>query len=164
MEVTIMENINRFIEPIINKKKEHHLSSYLKLKSLLKMIKKTSPSFDMLMEIYEFLSLIESLYMYCNDESHNLFRGVGKSYPVIIYEEKGKFTIYFGLVEERKEITIEICRVLRSKKDREVITFRDGDDDVIQNKYDEEKFLFIISCLMNGLAELMEFYYKNKKF
>ena len=62
------EKINMFIKPIFDKKYKHYLPSYIELKSLLKKIKKTSPSFDMMIEIYEFIKLLEKIYLYGNSE------------------------------------------------------------------------------------------------
>ena len=60
------EKVNIFIKPIFDKKHKHDLHSYIELKRLLKKLKKTSPSFDMMMEMYDFIKLLENIYMYGN--------------------------------------------------------------------------------------------------
>ena len=67
------EKINIFMEPIVEKKKKFHLNSYIKMRKLCKSLKKTSPDFNMLMDIYRFLRIIEQTYMYSsNDNKHHL--------------------------------------------------------------------------------------------
>ena len=52
---------------------------------------------------------------------------------------------------------------MRSKKEKQTISFRDGEA-VINNVYEEEAFQFIISCIMDGLIDLIKYYYHNKRF
>lgn len=155
--------INIFIKPIFDKKCKHYLPSYIELRKLLKMIKNTSPSFDMMMQIYDFIKLIESLYMYGNDESHYLFSAtVPKGYDAaMIYKEKN-FEIKYVLRKEDKRISIQTSKTSRTDKNLNTISFNEGEN-VIHNIIDEQRFLFIIACLMNGLSELIIYYYKNKK-
>ena len=67
MEKKIEEPINRFIKPIFHKKKKHQFSSWIEKQKLIKILNKTSPSFDMMMEMCEFLSLISQIYMNVTD-------------------------------------------------------------------------------------------------
>ena len=90
------EKVNMFIKPIFDKKKKHYLPSYIELRKLLKMIKKTSPSFNMMMEIYNFIRLLEEIYMYGNDSSHNLFSArVPKGYDAAMIYAENNFEIKF---------------------------------------------------------------------
>lgn len=154
------EKINMFIEPIFDKKSKFHLPSYIKMKKLIRTLKKTSPDFNMLMEIYRFLSILEKVYMYSNSENHKLF--ITTAPNAFMYKEND-FTIKFVLKESDRSINIEIERNMRSRKEKNNISFRDGEY-IISNKYEEETFLFIIACIMEGLIELIEYYYYNKKF
>ena len=155
--------INIFIKPIFNKKYKHYLPSYIELRKLLKMIKKTSPSFDMMMEIYNFIKLLETLYMYGNDESHYLFSAtVPKGYnAAMIYKEKN-FEIKYILRTADKHISIQTSRNYRTSKESDTISFNEGDN-IIKDIIDEQRFLFIIACLMNGLSEFIIYYNNNKK-
>ena len=80
----------------------------------------------------------------------------------MIYVENN-FEIKFVLKENDKEINIQTRRTTRSSNNNtNTIRFCEGDN-VISDIYDEQSFLFIIACLMNGLSELIMYYYKNKK-
>lgn len=163
MEVNMSQDVNMFIKPIFDKKHKYHLSSYLELRSVLRNIKKTSPSFDMMMEMYEFIKLIEEIYMYGNNEGHYLFSAiVPKGYDAAMIYKENNFDIKYVLRRSDKHISIKITRASRNNKADEFISFNEGDN-VIKNIIDEQKFLFIVACLMNGLSELIVYYYKNKK-
>ena len=161
------EDVNIFIKPIFDKKYKHYLPSYIELKRLLRMIKKTSPDFNMMMEIYNFIKLLEEIYMYGNDSSHNLFSArVPKGYDAAMIYAENNFEIKFVLgksIDNDNEINIQTRRTTRSSGERtKSLKFNEGEN-IIHSKEDEQSLLFIISCLMNGLIELMMYYYKNKK-
>jgi hypothetical protein len=62
------------------------------------------------------------------------------------------------------DIHIEINRNAQTNSsDTEKISFNDGEY-VFKDIYDEEKFRTIISCIMTGVAELINYYYKHKRF
>ena len=130
------------------------------------MIKKTSPSFNMMMEIYNFIKLLESIYMYGNDDNHFLFSAtVPKGYDAAMIYVEGNFEIKFVLRRtlDIDEINIQTRRTTRSNNNiTKNISFVEGDD-VINNKEDEQWFLFIIACLMTGVAALATSYYKTKQ-
>ena len=95
--------INMFIEPILNKKKKHHLSSYIQLRRLIRKLNKTSPSFDMMLEMHEFIKLLERLYMYGNDNNKIIFNIkyiinflTKKNYHVSKRTEDGKWQVKFA--------------------------------------------------------------------
>lgn len=155
--------INMFIEPIFHKKYKHYLPSYIELRKLLKKIKKTSPNFDMMIEIYRFIKLLEELYMYGNDEKHFLFSAsIPKGYDAAMVYKEDNFEIKYVLRTQDRLICIQTKRSSRNNKAVDEINFHEGDQ-VINNVIDEQKFLFIIACLMNGLSELITYYYNNKK-
>lgn len=162
------EPLNTFIEPIIKKKYKYDFFAWIAKNKLMRKIKKTSPSFADMIEIHEFLNILRNSYMYDNNSDFHLFLGsVGKSYSsrntlAMIYKEHG-FGIKFVLViSDKNQINIEITRNGQSKNDIEKISFYDGEYQ-FKDIYDQEKMLFIVSCLMNGVAELVDYYYKNKK-
>ena len=161
------EDVNIFIKPIFDKKYKHYLPSYIELKRLLRMIKKTSPDFNMMMEIYNFIKLLEDVYMYGNDPSHNLFSAtVPKGYNAAMIYAENNFEIKFVLgksINNDNEINIQTRRTTRSSGEKtKSLKFNEGDD-IINNIEDEQFFLFIVSCLMNGVAELVTYFYNNKK-
>lgn len=170
--------INMFIEPILKKRHNHDFKAWLMKRKLIKMIRSTSPSFNMMWGIHEFLLLITNVYMYDNNKNFHLFlANIDKKLKndkdiearAIIYKEDG-FSIKFVLIYEsnidldndKKQINIEIQRNGQNKSDIERISFFDGGYK-FKDIYDEEKMLFITSCLMNGVAELVEYFYKNKR-
>ena len=103
--------------------------------------------------------------MYNNNDKFHLFLGIDKKYTsnnlAIIYKEDG-YIIKFVLNVEMTQINIEIVRSGKNKNETERISFIDGQYQ-FKDIYDQEKMLFITSCLMNGVVELIEYYYKNKK-
>ncbi len=171
------KEINMFIEPILKKRSKHDFKAWRMKYKLIKMINSTSPSFKMMWDIHEFLLLITDVYMYDNNKNFHLFladiknRSKNKDIETraMIYKEEG-FSIKFVLIYEsnidpdndKRQINIEIQRNGQNKSDIERISFFDGSYE-FKDAYDEEKMLFITSCLMNGVAELVEYFYKNKK-
>jgi hypothetical protein len=161
--------INMYIEPIMAKKKKHDFKAWRKMRKLTKSIDKTSPSFDMMVEMHEFLILLRDIYMYDNNDKFHLFIGTipkgcdPRRTAAMIYRENG-FSITYVLMKtgEGKQINIEIIRNAQNRKDVERIQFYDGEYE-FKDEYDQEKMLFIISCLMHGVQELIIHYYKNKK-
>lgn len=163
------ESLNIFIEPIIKKKYKHDLFAWISKYKLIKKLNKISPSFNMMVSIHEFLCILRNCYMYSNDNKFHLFLGtIGKNYNpantlAMIYKEDG-FSIKYVLCKpkDNNQINIEITRYGQSKNDIEKISFYDGEYE-FKDIYDKEKMLFVISCLMNGVTELINYYYKNKK-
>ena len=164
--------INRFIKPILDKNKPRDFKANKERKELIKMINHTSPSFNMMLEIHEFLVLLTDIYMYDNNEKFHLFLGVVNSKKIsdntfaMVYKGDG-FLIKFVLVADwesgRHQIKIEITRGGQNKNNIEKIEFYDGEYQ-FKDEYDKEKMRFIISCLMNGVVELVNYYYENKAF
>ena len=76
--------------------------------------------------------------------------------------EKGTF-VAPTIGENDIEINIQTRRTTRSSGEKtKSLKFNEGDN-IIHSKEDEQSLLFIISCLMNGVAELVTYYYNNKK-
>ena len=170
------DNINLFIKPILIKSHKHDLKAWFVKRKLIKEINKTSPSFDTMHEIYGFLKLLREIYMYDNNDKFHLFLATitkntnSNNTFAMVYKEPG-FTIKFVLVLKdnvdpdnvKKQINIEIQRSGQNKNDVERISFYDGEYK-FKDIYDQEKMLFITSCLMHGVVELIEYFYSNKKF
>ena len=156
--------VNRFFEPIMNKKKKFDIIGYFKLKKMIRQLKKTSPDFNMLMEIYEFLLMLEQVYLYgkSNTTKHCLFGAtVPKNFDGAIIFDNGEFVIKYLLSKNNKRIAIEGSK--NSGRSVFKYDFYDGEN-IIENDIDEQRFLLIISCLMDSLCDLIVYYYKNKRF
>ena len=105
--------------------------------------------------------------MYGNDPSHNLFSAtVPKGYDAAMIYAENNFEIKFVLgrtINNDNEINIQTRRTTRSSGEKtKSLKFNEGDD-IINNIEDEQFFLFIVSCLMSGVAELVTYFYNNKK-
>jgi hypothetical protein len=162
--------MNTYIEPIIMRKHKFDIKALIAYKKLIKKCKKTSPSFDQMCEIAEFLEILRESYMYGNNDNFHLFTGtLPKGYTRLnacsmFYKEKDNFSIGFVLLKDGRTINIEIERRGQNiKSEKEHISFKDGEYQ-FKDIYDQEKFLFITSCLMDGVSELITYYFKNKKF
>lgn len=164
-------HINKFIEPILVKRKSIDIKSYFKKRKIIKMLHNVSPSFNMMMEMHEFLTLLTNIYMYNNNDNFHLFLGSinnknKNNLFAMIYKDNGfsiKYILYPNYENNKHQINIEITREGQNKNSVERISFYENEYQ-IKDKYDEEKMNFIITCLINGIIELIEFYYKNKQF
>jgi hypothetical protein len=164
-----MDNINEFIAPIIMRKNKHDIKAWISYRKLIKKCKKMSPSFDEMCKISEFLDIIRYSYMYGNNDKFHLFigttpKGYNKSNSCSMFYKGEDFSIGFILLKDTRTISIEIYRKGQNVKlETERIHFIDGEYE-FKDIYDEEKFLFMTSCLMTGVTELVTYYFKNKKF
>ena len=165
-----MNNINEFIKPIVMRKHKLDIKAWIAYKKLIKKCKKLSPSFNQMCKIAEFIDILRSTYMYSNNDDLHLFTGtLPKGYLKttacsMFYKRKNHFSIGFVLLKDTRTINIEIERSGQDiKSEKEYISFIDGEYE-FKDIYDQEKFLFITSCLMSGVTELITYYFKNKKF
>jgi hypothetical protein len=165
-----MDKINRYVKPIIMRKHKFDIKAWIAYKKIIKKCKKLSPSFYDLWEIADFIEILRESYMYSNNDNFHLFTGtLPKGYNrnnarSMFYKEKDSFAIGFVLLNPMNSINIEIDRKGQTiKSEKEQISFIDGQYK-FKDIYDQEKFLFITSCLMNGVCELITYYFKNKKF
>lgn len=164
-----MNNINEYIKPIIMRKRKFDIKAWIAYKKLIKKCKKLSPSFNQMCEIAEFIEILRESYMYGYNGNFHLFTGtLPKGYTKLnacsmFYKEKDNFSIGFVLLKNTREINIKINRMGQTRSEEELISFVDGQYQ-FKNIYDQEKLLFITSCLMNGVSELITYYFKNKKF
>ena len=118
----------------------------------------------MLMEIYEFLLMLEQVYLYgkSNTTKHCLFgTTVPKNFDGAIIFDNGEFVIKYLLSKNNKRIAIEGSK--NSGRSVFKYDFYYGEN-IIENDIDEQRFLLIISCLMDSLCDLIVYYYKNKRF
>lgn len=162
--------INEYVEPIIMRKHKYDIKAWIAYRKLIKKCKKLSPSFNQMCDIAEFIDILRESYMYGNNDNFHLFTGtLPKGYTKknacsMFYKDKDNFTIGFVLLKDSRTINIEIERKGQNiKSEKEHISFIDGEYE-FKNIYDQEKFLFITACLMDGVCELISYYFKNKKF
>lgn len=168
-----MNKVNEFIKPIIMRKHKFDIKAWFAYKKLIKKCKKLSPSFEQMCSIAEFIKILRESYMYCNNENLHLFIGtIPKGYTgdtacSMFYKKKDPnddFSILFIMLKDESSINIEIERKgQNTKSEKEQILNVDAGYE-FKNIYEQEKFLFIISCLMDGVCELITYYFKNKKF
>lgn len=164
------EYINEFIEPIIRKTKRHDFFAWLRLKRVLRRITFISPDFDTLYKIWQLVYFANICYMISYNENINLHLFLGaiknrlyRDAHVMIYKEK-YFSFTFILEPNLRKINIEIDRSDgSSRKDTEKISFIDGEYEFV-DKFDEEKFGYIVPCLMGSVKELIVYLYNNKIF
>lgn len=162
-----MDNVNYFMLPIVMKKYKHDFKAWLKLMSIKRKIKKTSPTYDTLMEIYDFLLILKDTYAYNMDMGLHLTAG---SIPSDIYNgsivyEEDTFRIIFLLSSKPngvKIIDVELSKKNTKQKDRKTYKFIDGESYKFKDVYDEECVLFIVSNIMDSLYNLITYYYKRK--
>lgn len=161
--------MNQYIQPIFMKKKKHDFAAWRNKRKIIKTLKGVSPNFDMMMEMYRFLSILHKVYMYSNEEPHPLILIplTGDCNGAFGYRGEN-YMLKFFLREEDRNIYIRIERANNptgrgKKEDVTEISFQDGDY-VVKNKYEEETFLFLIACMTEGVIDLINYYYKNKKF
>ena len=165
----MQEKVNLYVEPIFMKKKKHDYKAWRKKREVIKMLRTVSPNFNMMLETYRFLCILHKVYMYSNEEPHPLvlIPVSGDSNAAFGYRGKN-YMLKFFLRESDMNIYIRIERAgipgMKGKKeDVTEISFRDGSY-VIHNKYEEETFIFLIACMTEGIIDLVNYYYKNKKF
>lgn len=146
------------------------MKSLLSKHRLIRKLDKISPDYKTLCDIWEFIFLMHTMYMhsYYKETNLHLFLATVSpkfkdKYKCFVYREEN-FSITIMLGKLSNDIHIEINRNAQANSsDTEKISFNDGEY-VFKDIYDEEKFRTIISCIMTGVAELINYYYKHKRF
>lgn len=162
---------NEFVTPVFQKKKKIHLKSYKLLKNTLKKMDKISPDFNTMYKIWEAVDIFHDCFMHSYNDTSTLHlflatvpKGQKNMYAMIYREANFSIKYLLQLKDNDKIINIEIDRNTSNKSNTpERISFNDGEYE-ITSEVEEQKFIFIISCLMNGIKELIVYYYKNKRF
>ena len=174
--INIRENdyhINYFIEPIYDRKKEKFsLKEWLKLRKFLKELKKTSPNFNMLVEIYYFIKTLSNVYFYPDSENNqdviiytkdkNTFKGTSNPPDYAFCVRRGSLCIMYKLWYDESWIEVTKSNDFRDSKSPAVnFKFIDGQS-VISNIDEENMFLNIITITMDAVSDLVKYYWKNK--
>lgn len=157
-----------FLISIINDKPDKFCSidrfkNWLKYRKVIKKLKVLSPSFDDLIEIYKFLSILNICFMYTSElDMHKLYaekaKGSSKFNEFIMYNGIG-FSYSIGLNNKEKVIGITINRV--NGDNTSYIQFEDGKA-AIDNMNDEILFINIINTIMDEVVYLFKYYYRYK--
>lgn len=162
-------HVNYFIEPIYARKhKGFSFRERRKLKKFIKKLKKTSPNFNMLLEIYHFIRILSDVYSYPNSEKNTdsiLF--TAEKYGSIKSDacfcvRRGSLCITYNLWLDNSWIEIVKSNDFRdSKSPATRFKFKDGES-IIENIDQENILLNIITITMDAVSELVEYYWKNK--
>lgn len=136
---------------------------WLEYRRFVKYLKVISPSFRFLWSIADFLTNIELLYMYHNDESANIHtvpttKNDIKSFR--INNRKDDFYIEYTLYRSDSTINIKLKRGWGSQKISEM-TFPDGGA-IMQTRFDEILMHSIINWTMEPVQKLFVNIYKTK--
>jgi len=163
-------HVNYFIEPIYARKhKGFNLFEWLKFRKFIKVLKKTSPNFNMLLEIFHFIKVLADVYSYPNSEKNQdsiLFTAEDKSSSIrpdaCFHIRRGSLCIIYKLWIDDSWIEIIKSNDFRDSKSPALrFKFRDGAAE-IDNVDEENTFLNIITITMDAVSELVEYYWKNK--
>lgn len=132
----------------------HRFTEYLKL---------IAPSFRLLWGIADFLTNIELLYMYHNDETamiHTVYTSKDSIRSFRINYEKENFYIEYTLYKEDNVINIKVKRLWGSQKISEM-TFPDGGA-TMQTRFDELLMHSIINWTMDPVRKMFIETYQTK--
>lgn len=163
-------HINYFIEPIYNRKhKRFSLLEWFKLRKFLKQLRKTSPNFNMLLEIYHFIRLLSNVYFYNNSEKNEdatiftIDKSTGSSTPDASFcIRRGSICVTYRLWIDEQWIEVIKSNDFKDTKSPAIrFKFRDGES-VIENIDEENMFLGIISITMDTVSDIVEYYWKHK--
>lgn len=161
IESMLDDNINPFNYYTNYKKKS--LKWWIEYYRFTKYLKIISPSFRLLWSIADFLTNIELLYMYHNDESSDI-RTIQTTKNTIrsfrIDNKKDNFYIEYTLYSDDNTINIKVKRLWGSQKISEM-TFPDGGA-ILKTRFDELLMHSIINWTMEPVRKLFVETYKNK--
>lgn len=162
-------HVNYFMQPIYARKhKRFNLREWWNLRKFIKELKKTSPNFNMLIEIYHFIKILSDVYSYPNskknvdcimftDEEH----GSSKSDACFCIRRGSLCIIYKLWVDDSWIEIVKSSDITDSKSPAVRFKFRDGEAE-IDNVDKENTLLNIITITMDAVCELVQYYWKNK--
>lgn len=162
---TIEDMLNSGINPFnyYTSYKKKGIKWWLEYYRFTKYLKVISPSFNMLWSIADFLTNIELLYMYQNDETANIHtipttKNDIRSFRINNREDN--FYIEYTLYKSDSTINIKLKRLWGSQKISEM-TFPDGGA-IMQTRFDEILMHSIINWTMEPVQKLFIEIYKTK--
>jgi hypothetical protein len=137
------------------------------MKKFMRLSKQTSPSFDNLWEIAEFIKLLEYTFFYKNEpmemglySSPNGYKDGTNGFTVTTPEVSIKLKLYL----ENEGIMIDVAKNAKLQKisnNVHTIMIEAGDWYNDHTEYDEVLLNNVIAVIWEEVFNLLEFYYKN---
>lgn len=160
-----MNDINKYVVPIIKKKHKHDFLAWLSLRKVLKGVSKLEISYNTILEIYQFIQISESVYLNLDKNNCNYFSAADAKNNVIvnmrIYKEECPY-ITFKLGSD-DSITIDLLYTkTNGESSRRVIEFKSGKM-VSKNTYEEEFNKVVTNAVRTKLKKLIIRQYKLKE-
>ena len=173
----IILKINKYFECVdMHRKGKGNIATrWLKYHKLHKFLKDTSPSYDDLKEMAEFVKILEFSCLYSNEVGYQIdtLSGSNMDCPIIasineksgvsnIRIPKGRYTIEIELSDSVKLIMIRVLDI-NKRKPRSEITFIDGECKVDETLYEDHLFITILDSITVAMTKLLhEYCYKIK--
>ena len=162
-------HVNYFIQPIYSRKhKGFNFKETLQLRKFIKTLNKTTPNFNMLLEIYHFIKILSDVYSYNNSEKNSdnilfISEDYGSLKPDACFGvRRGSLSIIYKLwIDDSWIEIIKSSNIKDSKSPAVRFRFKDGEAK-IDNIDTENIFSNIITITMDAVSELVKYYWKNK--
>lgn len=148
---------NNLIEAVLFSKSK--IKSYINYRILLYKIKRVAPSYEVLLEIYNFIDQLNFAYFYCLDDSNKLFikdsrkENVKNNNKSLLYKDNS-VTITITL-EPDEYISLHIKRYMGYKETK--IKFKNGEV-VLNNRLEEQLFINCTDIIMDELYKIVKKY------
>lgn len=150
---------NILIDTVLYNDTENKIKSYINYRKLLFNIKRSTPSYDNLIEIYDFILFLNFAYFHCLTDEDHLFIAEsrkGKSNiqdKSLIYKDD---TVKILLkLKPGNMITLHIDRVMGYPSTS--ITFEDGNA-IINDVIEQQLFINCTNMIMNELYKMIKKY------
>ncbi len=154
-----IEKNNRFIDAVLYN--DNKIKSFINYIILLRDIRKSSPSYSNLLEIYDFIIFLNFTYFHCLNDSNHLFiaesrKGKDKNQEKsLIYKDENVKMIL--KLKPKNIITLHISRNMGYTDTS--ITFEDGNAE-LTSKIQEQLFINCTNLIMNELYRMVKKYRK----
>ena len=149
---------NELIEAVLYNK--HRIRSYISYRILLYKIKRSTPNYNMLNTIYNFIDQLNFAYFHCLTDDDLLFildnRNKNNKNRSLVYKD-GNTEIVFYLKPDNI-ITLKVRRKMGYKETS--YTFKDSESNFLNNKLEEQLFINCTNLLMNELYRMVKKYRK----
>lgn len=149
---------NELIEAVLYN--DNKITSFFKYLILLRKIKKSTPDYNTLLTIYDFIDQLNFAYFHCLNDNNRLFINdsrKNKKDPTrsLIYKDDTVKIVLF--LKEYNMITVHIERAMGYPQTS--FTFSSSKID-IDNKLEEQLFINCTNLIMNELYRLVKKYRK----
>ena len=154
---------NELIEAVLFNK--HRIKSYIKYRILLWKIRKTTPDYNTLNTIYDFIDQLNFAYFHCITNDDHLFINDSRAdsrdkkskksnnRSLMYIDNSVKITIE---LKQNDMITLHIERTMGYPKTS--FTFANGDSSQLENVIDEQLFINCTNLIMNELYRMIKKY------